>query len=117
MEVKPPTLLWAGGLFFIGLLRKEFMIGIKVYVRNLSKSTTQKELNALFTQAGDVTAVHIIEDRKSGESKGFAFITMSAQSEADKAVSMFNAYSLDDRRLRVDLVRPREQRGFGSVYK
>ena len=72
----------------------------KVYVGNLSKSTTQEELNTLFTQAGDVTAVNIIMDFKRGESKGFAFVTMSAQSEADKAVSMFNSYSLDEHQLR-----------------
>src|SRR5574341_1607247 len=53
----------------------------KLYVGNLSRSTTQEELNALFTQAGEVTSAELIVDRKSGESKGFAFITMSAQSE------------------------------------
>ena len=89
------------------------MMEAEVYVRNLSKSTTQKELDALFAHAGEVLAVRVIKDRKSGESKGFAFITMSAQSEADKAVSMFNSYSLGERPLRVDLVRPREQRGVG----
>ena len=83
----------------------------KLYVGNLSKSTTQEELNALFTQAGGVTAAEVIKDRKSGESKGFAFITMSAQSEAEKAVRMFNAYSLSDHTLKVDLAKPREQRG------
>ena len=57
----------------------------------------------------------MIKDRKSGASKGFAFITMSSQNEADKAVSMFNSYSFDDRELRVDLVKPREQRGFGTL--
>lgn len=88
---------------------------VKLSVRNLSKSTTQEELNTLFTQAGDVTSVDIIIDRKRGESRGFAFVTMSAQSEADKAVSMFNAYSLDERQIKVDLARPREQRGFGTV--
>lgn len=89
---------------------------VQVYVRNLSRSTTQQQLNSLFKQAGDVSAVQIIEDRKSGESQGFAFITMSAQSEADKAVSMFNSYSLDDHFLKVDLVRPREQRGLDRKY-
>jgi RNA recognition motif-containing protein len=89
---------------------------VKVYVRNLSKSTTQEELNTLFTQAGYVTTVHVIKDSKSGESRGFAFITMSAQSEADKAVSMFNSYSLDDHQLRVALAKPRAQRGFDKVY-
>jgi RNA recognition motif-containing protein len=83
----------------------------KLYVGNLSKSTTQDELNTLFAQAGEVTAAEIIKDRKSGESRGFAFITMSAQSEADKAVSMFNSYSLTDSILKVSLAKPREQRG------
>ncbi len=83
----------------------------KLYVGNLSKSTTQEELNTLFTQAGGVSAVEVIKDRKSGESRGFAFITMSAQGEADKAVSMFNTYSLSDHQLKVDLAKPRVMRG------
>jgi RNA recognition motif-containing protein len=82
----------------------------RLYVGNLSKSTTPEELNILFAQAGDVTASEVIKDRKSGESKGFAFITMSAQSEADKAVSMFNMYSLSEHALKVSLAKPREQR-------
>jgi RNA recognition motif-containing protein len=80
----------------------------RLYVGNLSKSTTQEELNALFAQAGQVTAAEVIKDRKSGESKGFAFITMSAQSEADKAISMFNTYSLSDHALKVSMAKPRE---------
>jgi RNA recognition motif-containing protein len=91
---------------------------VKLYVGNLSKSTTQDELETLFTQAGEVTAAEIIKDRKSGESRGFAFITMSAQSEADKAVSMFNSYSLTDSILKVSLAKPREQRGVTTpVYE
>jgi nucleolin len=82
----------------------------KLYVGNLSKSTTQDELNALFTQAGEVSVAEVIKDRKSGESKGFAFITMSTQSEADKAISMFNAYSLSDHVLKVSPAKPREER-------
>ncbi|HET6598121.1 MAG TPA: RNA-binding protein [Anaerolineales bacterium] len=81
----------------------------RLYVGNLSKSTTQEELNTLFAQAGKVTAVEVIKERKSGESKGFAFITMGEQSEADKAVSMFNTYSIDGHTLKVDLAKPREQ--------
>ena len=76
-----------------------------------AKPTTQDELNVLFTQAGEVTAAEVIKDRKSGESKCFAFITMSTQSEAEKAVSMFNEYSLSDRALKVSPAKPREQRG------
>ena len=88
---------------------------VKLYVGNLSKATTQEELNTLFKQAGDVALVNIIKDRTSGESKGFGFVTMSAQSEADRAISMFNAYSLSEHELKVDLAKPREQRGFGST--
>lgn len=83
----------------------------KLYVGNLPKSTTQEELNTLFAQAGEVTLAEVVKDRKSGESKGFAFVTMSAQSEAEKAISMFNAYSLSDHPLKVSLAKPREQRG------
>lgn len=89
---------------------------VQVCVRNLSKSTTQQQLNGLFEQAGDVTAVQLMQDRISGESKGFAYIPMSAQNEAHKAVSMFNSYVLDDCFLKVDLVRPRERRGLGRNY-
>ena len=82
----------------------------KLYVGNLSKSTTQEELNILFAQAGEVTAAEVIRDRKSGDSRGFAFVTMSVQSEADKAISMFDSYSLSDNILKVSLAKPREQR-------
>jgi RNA recognition motif-containing protein len=86
----------------------------KLYVGNLSKSTTQAELNVLFAQAGEVITADLIKDRKSGESKGFAFITMSTQSEAEKAVRMFNEYSLSDYTLKVSPAKPREQRGTTS---
>jgi RNA recognition motif-containing protein len=88
---------------------------VELYIGNLSRSTTQEELNTLFKRAGEVALVNIIKDRTSGESKGFAFVTMSAQSEADKAISMFNAYSLSDHELKVNLAKPREQRGFGTT--
>ena len=84
----------------------------KVCIRNLSRTTTQNELYSLFAKAGEVTSVNVVEDRNSGVSKGFAFVTMSAQSEADKAVSMFNSYFLADNQLMVKLARSREQRGF-----
>jgi RNA recognition motif-containing protein len=81
----------------------------RLYVGNLSKSTTQDELNALFAQAGDVTATEVIKDRRTGESKGFAFVTMSVQGEADKAISMFNSYSLGDHDLKVSMAKAKEQ--------
>ena len=81
---------------------------VRLYVGNLSKSTTQNELSELFAQAGQVNAVEVIKERKSGESKGFAFVTMSGQDEADKAVSMLNAYLLNDHELKVSPAKPRE---------
>ena len=83
----------------------------RLHVGNLSKSTTQEGLRLLFAQAGQVAAVELITERKSGESRGFAFVTMSEQTEADQAISMFNAYSLSDHALKVSMARPREQRG------
>jgi RNA recognition motif-containing protein len=82
----------------------------ELYVGNLSRSTTREELVALFARAGDVTAADVVKDRKSGESRGYAFITMSAQNEADKAVSMFNRYALSEHALKVSLAKPRQQR-------
>ena len=81
----------------------------RLYVGNLSRSTTQDELNVLFTQAGVVTATEIIKDRKSGESKGFAFVTMSAQEEAEKAIGMFNGYELSGKELKVSVAKAKEQ--------
>jgi RNA recognition motif-containing protein len=97
-------------------LEKAEVMEVKLYVGNLPRSITGKELSILFAQAGDVTAINLITDRQMGGSKGYAFVTMSAQSEADKAVSMLNSYSLDDHQLKVALVKPREQRGFGTTH-
>src|SRR4030065_2428986 len=67
---------------------------IRIYVGNLAKSTTQDEITALFAQVGEVTSVDLVKDRNSGLSKGFAFVTMTSQESADKAISKYNAYSL-----------------------
>ena len=85
-----------------------------MYVGNLAKSTTQDELNTLFAQAGPVTSVEIIKDRDTGESKGFGFITMNDQADADKAISMFNAYSLAEKELKVNVAKPRVERATAS---
>ena len=83
----------------------------KLYIGNLSYSTTEEDLRSLFFQAGTVTSVALIKDRDSGQSKGFAFVEMSNQAEAQKAISMFNGYNMGDRELRVSIARPREERG------
>jgi RNA recognition motif-containing protein len=86
----------------------------KIYVGNLSYSTTEDELRELFAQAGTVASTALIKDRDSGQSKGFAFIEMTNQAEAEKAIQMFNGKSLGDRELKVNLARPREERSSGG---
>jgi RNA recognition motif-containing protein len=83
---------------------------VRIYVGNLSKATTQDEINTLFAQAGQVTAVDLVKDRDSGLSKGFAFVTMTEQAEADKAISMYNAYSMAGNELKVNIAKPRVER-------
>jgi RNA recognition motif-containing protein len=86
----------------------------KLYVGNLSYNTTEDELRELFGQAGTVTSVAIIKDRDTGRSKGFGFVEMGNQSEAQKAISLFNAYKLNERELTVNIARPREERPRGG---
>ena len=87
----------------------------KLYIGNLSYSTTEDDLRTLFFQAGTVASVALIKDRDSGQSKGFAFVEMSNQSEAQKAITMFNGFNMGDRELKVSMARPREERGgFGG---
>ncbi len=79
----------------------------RIYVGNLSKSTTQDEINTLFATAGTVSSVELVKDKGTGLSKGFAFVSMPQQAEADKAISMFNAYSLADSALKVNIAKPK----------
>ena len=86
-------------------------MNIQLYVGNLSGLTTQNDLSNLFSQAGDVIEAKLMVDKKNGESKGYAFVTMNAQSEADRAVNMFNRYVLEECKLVVHMVKLRVQRG------
>jgi len=81
-------------------------MSVKLYVGNLPKSITQPELTTLFNQAGDVIVADLITDRISGESKGFAFVTMSSQSEAEKAIHLFNLYPLNEQAIKVNIAKP-----------
>jgi len=83
----------------------------KLYVGNLSYDTTEQGLRELFMQAVTVVSVAVIKEPGTNRSKGFAFVEMSSQSEVQKAISMFNSYTLDDRQLNVNMARPREERG------
>ncbi|MGH2619033.1 MAG: RNA recognition motif domain-containing protein [Anaerolineales bacterium] len=86
----------------------------KLYVGNLSYTTTESELTELFAQAGTVKSVALITDRETGRSRGFGFVEMGTQEEAQKAISMFNGNQLGDRALTVNFARPREERGGGG---
>jgi RNA recognition motif-containing protein len=86
----------------------------KLYVGNLSYSTTEDDLRTLFTEAGTVTSVALIKDRDTGQSKGFGFVEMSTQVEAEKAISMFNGRMVGAREIKVNLARPRDDRGGGG---
>jgi RNA recognition motif-containing protein len=82
----------------------------KLYVGNLSYATSEDELRTLFTQAGTVVSVAVIKDRDTGSSKGFGFVEMTSQVDAQKAISMFNAYKMGERPLTVNMAKPREER-------
>ena len=86
----------------------------KLYIGNMSYDTTETELRTLFSEAGEVQSVDIIKDRDTGSPKGFAFITMGSQAEAEKAISMFNQKTVNDRPLTVNVARPREERTGGG---
>ncbi len=82
----------------------------KLYVGNLSYDTTEDQIRNLFSQAGTVNEVALIKDRDTGSSKGFAFVTMSSEEEAKKAIEQFNGKTLGNRELTVNAARPREER-------
>ncbi len=91
---------------------------MKLYVGNLPYSTTEDDLRTLFSQAGTVSTVDLIKDRDTGSSKGFAFVEMSTQSEGENAIKMFNGYSMNNRELKVNIARPREERKpYGGGYQ
>jgi RNA recognition motif-containing protein len=91
----------------------------KLYVGNLSYSTTEEQLQDLFSQAGDVESVAIITDRETGRSKGFGFVEMATDEGAEEAIKRFNGSAIDSRTLTVNEARPREERprtGGGGGY-
>ena len=82
----------------------------KVYVANLSSQAGELELKALFSKAGDVMSVKIVEDRQTGQPRGFAFVEMSTQWEGRRAASMLNRTDFMGKNLLVK--EARESRGF-----
>ena len=85
-------------------------MGTKLYVGNLSFKTSDEDLQELFGQAGTVTSVKIITDAYSGQSRGFGFVEMGTDEEAQKAIAMFNGKDFMERPLTVNEARPQQKR-------
>lgn len=86
----------------------------KLYVGNLSFNTTNQDLNDLFGQIGTVQSANVVEDRDTGRSRGFGFVEMSSQEEADNAIAQLNGKEVDGRELKVNEAKPQENRGGGG---
>ena len=99
-------------------------MGTKLYVGNLSFNTTENELQELFSQAGTVQEVMLMQDKFTGKSRGFAFVTMGSDQEAQNAITQLNGKTVEGRALTVNEARPREPRppggggrgGYGGGY-
>jgi len=89
-------------------------MGTKLYVGNLPFNTTENELQELFAQAGAVQEVTLMQDRFTGKSRGFAFVTMGSEEDAQNAISKLNGQSIEGRPLTVNEARPREPRAPGG---
>ena len=83
---------------------------MKMYVGNLSFESTENDLQDLFEQHGTVSEVHLMMDRFTSKSRGFAFVTMNDGAQANAAMSALNGRELNGRTLNVNEARPREER-------
>ena len=89
-------------------------MGNKLYVGNLSYDVQDRELQELFAQYGTVSSAKVVMDRDSGRSKGFGFVEMGSDSEAEAAISALNGQEIKGRALTVNEARPKEDRGGGG---
>ena len=87
---------------------------MNIYVGNLSFDETETSLESAFAAHGEVTSARIITDRETGRSRGFGFVEMSDQTQAQAAIAALNGTNLNGRDLTVNEARPREDRGGGS---
>lgn len=86
----------------------------KLYVGNLPFNVTEPDLQDLFGQAGTVNDVLLVQDKFTGKSRGFAFVTMSSDNEAQSAIEQFHGKAVEGRPLTVNIARPREERSGGT---
>jgi RNA recognition motif-containing protein len=85
-------------------------MGRRLFVGNLSFHTTDTALKEYFSQAGGVVSVDLITDKVTGRSRGFAFVEMATDADAQKAIEQFNGKDLDERQIKVNEARPRDER-------
>jgi cold-inducible RNA-binding protein len=85
-----------------------------IFVGNLSFGATEDAVRTLFQAYGTVDRVNLITDRDTGQARGFGFVEMSNNAEADRAIAELNGRELDGRALNVNEARPKEDRGFGG---
>lgn len=83
---------------------------MNLYVGNISYNMGEEELLQVFEQFGEVTRVHVVKDRETNRSKGFAFVEMEVESAGDAAVEGLNNTQVDGRTIRVNKAHPRENR-------
>lgn len=91
-------------------------MGNRLYVGNLSFQTNAETIRSAFQAMGEVTDVHVVTDRETGQPRGFAFVTMGSAQEAAKAISEMNGAMLDGRMLRVNEAEERQSRGGGGGF-
>lgn len=91
-------------------------MGSKLYVGGLPYSATESQLNDLFAQHGTVASARIITDKFTGQSRGFGFVEMSSQEEAQAAISAVNGTQMDGRTLTVNEAKPQEPRSGGGRF-
>ena len=93
---------------------QESVIGLKLYVGNLPYETNEQDLQELFAQAGNVETVTVMRDRDTGRARGFAFVEMSSDDEAQNAITKLNDQQFGGRRLTVNEARPQVPRSGGG---
>jgi RNA recognition motif-containing protein len=89
-------------------------MGRKLYVGNLPYSATEQTLRDAFSQSGTVDSVSLITDRDSGQSKGFGFVEMASDKEAQAATQALNGYTMDGRQIKVNEAKPKASGGGGG---
>ena len=96
-----------------GVIDGRFIVGKRLYIGNLGYDVSSSDLERMLSEHGNVESAEVISDRVTGQSKGFGFVEMTSEEEADAAIAALNGQEHDGRALTVNEARPREQRGGG----